>query len=151
MKERTVEVSYMNNNFELSKAVAVMHGNKVNYNEIAEQLNIDANYICEVAITDNFAEYKTSMTLADFLAHAEKCDDNKRKPGYFYRTIKATVYTYKVYDINNKCIVDIQTTKPLKIGKVYESHKVLAQTNIEETETMFCMSDIEWNKYSTIE
>ena len=87
MKERTVNVLFMSEECELKSGVAVMHSNKVNYQEIANELKISANDICEVEVTENFKEYKTYMETADFILYAMEVFDGKRKPGYFYRTI----------------------------------------------------------------
>lgn len=151
VKERTVNVIYMNDEFDLAQGVAIMHGNKVNYSEIANDLKIDATSICEVEVTDNYKEFHTYMETADFLKNATEVFDGKRKPGYFYRTIKTKVYTYKVYDMNAKSLKDIQTTKELKIGKIYDNHKVMKLMKDEVAESMFCMSDEDWHRLSMIE
>ena len=128
-----------------------MHSNKVNYQEIANELKISANDICEVEVTENFKEYKTYMETADFILYAMEVFDGKRKPGYFYRTIKTKVYTYKVYDINEKKLLDIQTTKERKLGKIIDGMKYMKLMREETAESVFAMSDEEWTKYSTIE
>ena len=151
MKERTVNVLFMTDDCDLKKAVAVMHGNKVNYSEIAKDLNINANNICEVEVTDNFTEYKTEMDTTDFILNAIEVTDGKRKPGYFYRTIKTKVYTYKAYDISEKKLVDIQTTKERKIGKIIDGLKYMKLLKEEVAESMFAMSDEEWIRLATIE
>lgn len=151
IKERTVNVIFMNDECELAEGVAVMHGNKVNFSEIANDLKIDAAAICEVEVTDNYKEFHTYMETPDFLKNATEVFDGKRKPGYFYRTIKTNVFTYKVYDMNDKKLLDIQTTKELKIGKIYDNNKVMKLMKEEVTESMFCMSDEDWHRLSMIE
>ena len=56
-----------------------------------------------------------------------------------------------MYDINEKKLLDIQTTKERKLGKIIDGMKYMKLMREETAESFFAMSDEEWTKYSTIE
>ena len=151
IKLNTVNVTFMNTNYELETATAINRGNKISFSEIANQLSIDENNICEVEITDDVREIKTEMDTATFILYAFECkEDEKRKSGFFYRNIKSTVYLYRVYDINEKKLVTIQTVKEMKIGKIVDGYKVMALLEKDEKECMYKMSETDWRFYAKV-
>lgn len=160
IKERTAEVTYINDACELEKAVAVIYGNKVNYTEIANQLHIDMLSICEVDATEKFRERKTEMGIIEFIHNAEfitpyKYNDDgepvyKREPGYFYRNIKAEQFVYICYDMVDKKLVKVAEPKEVKIGKISDNLKFMKLESHDTRDNMYRMSDKVWAELATV-
>lgn len=160
IKERTVEVTFMNSECELEKAVAVIYGNKVNYTDIANQLHIDSLSICEVDATEKFRETKTEMGIIEFLHNAEyvapyKYNDKgesvyKREMGYFYRNIKAEQFVYICYDMVDKKLVKVAEPKEVKIGKITDNLKFMKLESHDTRDNMYRMSDKKWAELASV-